>query len=281
MTISRVLTYVVLVVWAVICIFPLYWVAITSFKDVLIIDQAPRCLPFVDFMPSLDAWRFILLDHNENLVSRAVNSAIIGLCATLATLVLGGMLVYGVTRLMTKHKGTAVVALVLTTRILPPVAIVLPLYIMAQVSGTRDSLGILIFVYTAINLPIAVWLLMPVFGSRATEQEEAAQLDGASHIYVFFGILLPMMRGAMITVGFLVFLQCWNEYFFAVFLTADNALTIPPWMVGQLSMKEAQIGGEAEEWAHLSAATIVMALPALVFTLFAQKSLGRSFLQRR
>jgi ABC-type glycerol-3-phosphate transport system permease component len=167
-------------------------------------------------------------------------------------------------------------AFMLATRVLPPVVTIIPLYIMAQQTGTRDTLSVLVFVYTAINLPIAIWMLTPVFGPKATDQEEAAQLDGASHIFVFFQVVLPMVRTAMITVGLIVFLQCWNEYLLAVYLTGDHALTVPPWMVGQLSMKEAQIGGEADEWTHLSAATIVMALPPLLFTLFAQRSLGRS-----
>jgi ABC-type glycerol-3-phosphate transport system permease component len=67
---------------------------------------------------------------------------------------------------------------------------------------------------------------------------------------------------------------------FAVYLTSDHALTVPPWMVGQLSMKEAQIGGEADEWTHLSAATIFMAVPALLFTIFTQRYLARAFVSR-
>jgi multiple sugar transport system permease protein len=269
-----------LIVWSLVCLFPIYWVTVTSFKDVYIIDKAPTYIPFVDFTPSLDAWRFILLDANENLTSRAANSVIIGIFSTLSTMVIGGMAVYGLTRLVPKVSAAGIMTFMLCSRILPPATIALPLYFMAQFTGMRDSLGFLIFVYTAVNLPIAVWMLAPVFGPKATEQEEAAQIDGASHMYIFFQVLLPMVRTAMITVGLLVFLQCWNEYLFAVYLTSDHALTVPPWMVGQLSMKEAQIGGEAEEWAHLSAATVVMVLPALIFTVFAQRFLGHAFVAR-
>jgi multiple sugar transport system permease protein len=274
------LIYVGLIVWSLVCLFPIYWVTVTSFKDVYLIDKAPTYIPILDFTPSLDAWRFILLDANENLTSRAANSVIIVFFSTLLTMVIGGMAVYGLTRFVPKVSAAGVMTFMLCSRILPPVTIVLPLYFMAQFTGTRDSLGFLIFVYTAINLPIAVWMLAPVFGPKATEQEEAAQIDGASHMYIFFQVLLPMVRTAMITVGLLVFLQCWNEYLFAVYLTSDHALTVPPWMVGQLSMKEAQIGGEAEEWAHLSAATVVMVLPALIFAVFSQRFLGHAFVVR-
>jgi multiple sugar transport system permease protein len=245
---KRAIVYAILLFWSVICILPLYWMAITAFKDVSVIDKPPTYVPFLDFTPSLDAWRFILLDANENLVLRAVNSVIIGVCSTLATLLLGGMAVYGITRFTHKFSSFALMSIILSTRVLPPVAIALPLYVMAQFTGTLDSLGTLIFVYTAVNLPIAIWMLAPVFGPRATEQEEAAILDGATHIHIFLFVLIPMVRTAVVTVGLIVFLQCWNEYLFAVYLTSDHALTLPPWMVGQLSMKEAQTGGGLKRW---------------------------------
>lgn len=175
---------------------------------------------------------------------------------------------------------STIIALMLATRILPPIILMIPLYMLAMVTGTRDTHAAMIFVYTAINVPVAVWLLLPVLGPRATEQEEAAQLDGASHFGIFFTILLPMVKAGVAAAGLIVFLMCWNEYLFAVYLTADHALTLPPWAVGQLSMKEAQVGGEAEEWAHLSAATILMMIPALIFSVFVQKHLGRSIVGR-
>ena len=276
-TLNRAIIYIILGVWSFVCFLPIYWIAITSFKDVSVIDKPPTYLPFLDFVPSLDAWRFILLDANENLVSRAVNSIVIGIASTLLTLVIGGMMVYGLTRFTSKISSFSVTAAILGTRILPPVVVAVPLYFIAQKTGTLDTLGVLIFIYTAINLPIVIWMLTPIFGPRATDQEEAALLDGASHFHVLFFILAPMVKTALITVGLLVFLQCWNEYLFAAFLTSDHALTLPPWMVGQLSMKEAQTGGGAEEVAHLAAATVVMALPVLLFTVIAQRSLTRVF----
>jgi multiple sugar transport system permease protein len=278
-TLKRPIVYTLLGTWSVICLLPIYWMTITSFKDVSSIDKPPTYVPLLDFMPSLDAWRFILFDANENLVSRAFNSIVIGIVSTLLTLVIGGMLVYGLTRFSSKFGSSGIMAAILSTRILPPVVLALPLYFMAQKTGTLDTLGVLVFIYTAINLPLVIWMLTPVFGPRATDQEEAAMLDGATHFYIFFFILVPMLKAAIITVGLLVFLQCWNEYLFAAFLTSDHALTLPPWLVGQLSMKEAQTGGGAEEVAHLAAATVLMALPVVLLTIFAQRSLTRVFLR--
>ena len=169
---------------------------------------------------------------------------------------------------------------ILATRCLPPVVLALPLYVMARSTGAYDSILGLVLVYSAINLPVAVWLLQPVIGSKATEQEEAAQVDGATHVAILFEILLPMVRRAVVAAGLLIFLLCWNEYLFAAFLTSDHALTLPVWMAEQLSMKEAQVGGGAEEWAHMSAATVLMVIPAMVFAAFGMRAIGTASARR-
>ena len=150
---------------------------------------------------------------------------------------------------------------ILATRILPPVAVVLPIYVMAQYTGALDTHFALIFTYTAANLPVAVWLLLPVFGNMATPQEEAAQLDGASHFRIVFTIFLPMVAASTAAVGLVIFILCWNEYLFAAFLTSDKVSTLPPWVMGQMSIKEGQVGDESDAWSQLSAAIIFMVVP--------------------
>lgn len=263
------LTFGLLCFWAFACLFPIYWVAITSIKDVPTIDGSPRYIPYVDFMPTLDAWRFIFFEHNENLVSRFFNSMIIGLSATTLTMFTSCMLIYGLTRFIQKRNFN-LLSWLLATRIFPPAVLVIPLYIMASQLNVLDNKAALMLVYVALNLPVAIWLIQPIMGTKATEQEEAAQLDGASHIHILTGILMPMLKSRLLAVSFVIFLLCWNEYLIATYLTSDQALTLPPWMVGQLSLKEAQVGGGAEEVAHLSAATIVMILPALALVTFIQ-----------
>lgn len=322
-----ILLYAALFGWTAVCLFPIYWVAITSLKGPGQIDGAPSYLPFLDFAPVLDAWRFVLWDAHESLLGRFFNSALIGLLSTLLSLLAGGMAVYGLTRfapvlrwpsvvlgglalgmagaglmvwgtagaagllaaaaglgaccLRLRRRGPVLSAfgalgILLSTRILPPIVLVAPVYVMAVATGLQDSRLGLVLVYAAINLPVAAWLLYPVLGARPLEQEEAAALDGASHLVIFFTILLPMVRAGLVVIGLLVFLLAWNEYLFAAYLATDHALTLPPWMAGQLSLKEAQIGGEAEEWAHMSAATLVMAFPALLFAIMCWRAAGKA-----
>jgi multiple sugar transport system permease protein len=273
----RSLIHVVLILWSAICVFPLYWVAITSLKGDADVMSGPFYIPFVDFMPSLAPWVAILDDANDHLLMRFFNSSAIALSSTALTLLLSAMAVYGLSRFPAERKfgNDRILFVILATRILPPIVVALPIYFMAQYTGTLDSYCVLIFTYTAANLPVAIWLILPVFGARATQQEEAAQLDGASHLRVFFTIFLPMVATSMAAIGLLIFTLCWNEYLFAAYLAGDHVTTLPPWMMGQMSIKEAQTGGDGEEWAQLSAATIFMVAPVLACSGFAQRILGR------
>ena len=329
---AKVLTYAVLVFWSLVCLYPLYWVAVTSLKGDPEIMRGPFYLPFVDFTPSLNAWVSILTYANDHLLLRFFNSAVVGITSTLLTVLLGGLAVYGLTRfryavrwrrlvlffLAAVFAGSALIVpavwvqflfaivaallfllatglnqrglvlrndailfAILATRILPPVVVVLPIYMMAQYTGALDTHFALIFTYTAANLPVAVWLLLPVFGNFATSQEEAAQLDGASHFRIFLTIFLPMVAASTAAVGLVIFVLCWNEYLFAAYLTSDKVSTLPPWVAGQMSIKEAQVGGEGDEWPQLSAAIIFMIIPLLACAALAQRVLSRMALRSR
>ena len=328
----RILIYTLLVSWSLVCLFPLYWVVITSLKGGPEIVHGPLYLPFVDFTPTLEAWAVVLTYSNDHLLLRFFNSVIVGTTSTLLTILFGGMAVYGLTRFqyavrwarlalfllaviltgiafvvpaarvqlllvvvaallflfgtLFKPRGPTlrndgILFAMLATRILPPVVVALPIYVMALYTGTRDTHFALIFTYTAANLPVAVWLLMPVFGNMATSQEEAAQLDGASHFQIFFTIFLPMVAASVAAVGLVIFILCWNEYLFAIFLTGDKVSTLPPWVMGQMSIKEAAAGGDPEEWPQLSAAIVFMVVPLLACTAVALRVLGRTALWNR
>ena len=278
---GKVLTYALLVFWSLVCLFPLYWIAVTSLKGNLEIMRGPYYLPFVDFTPSLDAWVDVLTYANDHLLLRFFNSAVVAITSTLLTVLFGGMAVYGLTRFrysvrwLPALRNDGILFAMLATRILPPIVVVIPIYMMALYTDSLDTHFALIFTYTAANLPVAVWLLLPVFGNMATSQEEAAQLDGASHFRIFLTIFLPMVAASTAAVGLVIFILCWNEYLFAAFLTSDKVSTLPPWIAGQMSIKEAQTGGDGDEWSQLSAAIIFMITPLLACTAFTQRVLGR------
>ena len=188
-------SYVILVTWSLICIFPIYWLAVTSIKGESDVDREGTFLPFLNFQPNLDAWRFILGDPAENLVTRFINSIVIGAASTTLTILATCLAIYATTRFprsIFRISPAAFLWVVLSTRLLPPVVIALPLYVMAQTTGLLDSRTSLIFIYSAINLPVAVWLLQTIFGVKPSEMEEAAVLDGATHLTILFTILLTL-----------------------------------------------------------------------------------------
>ena len=282
-SLGKALTYTILGFWSVVCLFPIYWFAVTSFKSELDVLIAPHYLPFLDFKPRLDAWIFIFTDREDNLGSRYLNSTLIALVSTVLTVLFGAMAAYGLSRFQSRRllSDNAIRTAILASRVLPPVAIVIPLYVMAQTTGLLDTKLALILTYTAANLPVVVWLLQPVFGNAASELEDAARLEGASHWEIFSTIVLPMAASGLAAVASLDFVLCWNEYLFASVLVSDHALTVPPWVVGQISMKEAQIIGEGEEWARLSVAILLTVAPLLAVTVLAQRFAGWERWSRR
>ncbi len=325
-TVRSTCTYFVLGFWSVVCLFPIYWVLITSLKSGTAIIDGPRYIPFFDFTPTLDAWKVVLTYTNDHLLLRFFNSAVVGVTSTLATLLFGALAVYGLTRfrpsvhwtrftllllagafagvafiieelhlqlmftglattaillvMLRRHPGPTmnyqgILFATLSTRLLPPVVVALPIYLMAVQTGTRDTHVALILTYTAINLPVAVWLLLPVFGDVATPEEESAMLDGASAFRICFEVLLPMIRPSIVAAGVVILVLCWNEYLFATYLTGAKVSTLPPWVMGQMSIKEAATGGDTEEWPQLSAAIVFMFAPMLAVTSFAMRILTR------
>lgn len=203
---ASITTYTILALWSLVCLFPLYWVAVTSLKGAREIIAGPVYMPFVDYAPNLDAWNYILADSSDNPLLRYLNSVIVGSISTVLTVILGGLAVYGCTRfrhrigsisvallllaatfaiaaycvpaagerwlaiaiagslivLFARHPGrgpsfdgSAILLGALATRILPPIVIVLPVYLMAQQVGALDTRLALIVAYTASNLPVA------------------------------------------------------------------------------------------------------------------------------
>lgn len=323
-----VLTYAVLAGWACICLFPFYWTGVTALKGDLAIVAGPFYIPFVDYKPSLEAWAYILFDSSDEPALRFLNSLIVGLTATLLTVLLGGSAVYGLTRfrhayawitvaltvaaaslvggallVTTVGLRTALLAgallaglaafrgrsrsgrhlssngiflAILFTRLLPPVAIVMPLYVMAQHTGTLDTRFALTATYVAANLPVAVWLLQPVLAGVPRELEDAAQLDGASHLRILFDIVLPSAARGVAATALLIFVLCWNEYLFSVYLAPDQAMTMPPFLAAQMTVREQQSASDAEDWAHLAAAILLMIGPPVLCAGLGQRFLAKT-----
>jgi sorbitol/mannitol transport system permease protein len=145
----------------------------------------------------------------------------------------------------------------LSTRFMPGVAVIVPIFVVFTRLGLIDSLFGLILIYTSLNIPIVLWLMTSFFREVPFEIIEVALVDGVPHRAIFSRIILPLSIAGLATTGFLVLVLTWNEFFFAVNLTGHNAATLPVYMASFLST-------EGQSWARMSAAAILAVLPVLL-----------------
>src|SRR5712691_6239413 len=275
---TMLVSYILLFAWAFVVLFPLYWLAVTSLKTPLDVNDGPFYIPWRDFQPNLDNWRYIFVDLGPDTFRPYTNTVVVGLTSTTITLILGSMAAYGLVHLRYQVSfgaiasfvagaalavvvivaqvpwqvgavaGFALFVLLLQTvarrfkrgvgnddiafwmisqRMLPPVATVIPIYIFFQQLQLLDTWAALIITYTAAHLPIVVWLMRDYFQSVPVELEESAAIDGASPYRIFRSIVLPLAVPGLVATFLFVLVFAWNEYLIALFLTSANAQTLP------------------------------------------------------
>ena len=160
---------------------------------------------------------------------------------------------------------------IISNRIMPPVVAVLPIYIMFQQVRLLDTQVALIVTYTAVNLPIVVWLLRDFFATIPVEIEESAQVDGASKLRIYLTIVLPLARSGLAATFLLVFILAWNEYLLALFLSNANAQTMP-------ILVSAQNGTRGPQWWYMSVLIVIMIAPVVAIALALQRHIARGIL---
>ena len=275
-------TYTVLILWSAICLFPIYWIVITSIKVTGFEPDGSTFVPFVDFKPTLESWRYILFDSHDDTLARALTSLIVAGVSTLLCLFLGALAAYSLVRLRTRFMSlppeTSLLAL-LAARILPPVAAVLPIYVALQYLGLVNTMPALILVYVAVHLPIAIWLIADGFRRVPGEVLDAAALDGASHWRILAGTAAPLAAAEIGATALLVFILCWTEFPIASVLTTNRSMTLPAYLVGQMAVREQMASTEAQ-WGYFSAIIVLMVAPLLLGTSVLQRLLARSFVGR-
>lgn len=249
--------------WLVALVFfmPVLWMVLSSFKQEADAASNP---PKFFFTPTLDQYAAIL---NAGTGEYFLNSAIATVVSTLIVLVLAVPAAYAVS-IRPVEKTQDVLFFFISTRMLPVVAVIVPIYVVAGRIGVLDNIGTLIFLYTAMNLPLAVWMMRSFFQEVPKEVLEAAQMDGASLMTTMRTILLPMVAPGVAATALLCVIFSWNEFFFALNLTAVNAATVPVMLVSTMT-------SEGLFLARLSAASVLASLPVVIAGWIAQKQLVR------
>jgi sorbitol/mannitol transport system permease protein len=250
------------VAWGVtlVLFFPLGWLVLTAFKTEL---QAISVPPLVLFTPTLE--NFSIVQERSDYMLYAQNSLITSVVSTVLGLALAFPAAYAMVFFKGKYTKD-ILMWMLSTKMMPAVGALVPVYVMAQTSGLLDTRTGLIIVFTLSNLPIMVWMLYSYLKEIPSEILEASRMDGAGLWQEFRYVLLPLTMGGLASTGLLTLVLSWNEAFWSLNLSAANAGTLAT-LIASYSSPEGLF------WAKLSAASFMAIAPIVVFGWFSQKQL--------
>jgi sorbitol/mannitol transport system permease protein len=245
---------------ALLLFFPLFWLGLTAFKTEM---QAIAVPPQLFFTPTLDT--FAEVNQRSDYLLHARNSVISSVASTVLGLLIAAPAAYAMAFFRTKRTRD-ILMWMLSTKMMPAVGALVPVYVMAQTTGLLDSLWSLVIVFTLSNLPIMVWMLYSAFREVPNDILEAVRLDGASVWTEFRHVILPLTKGGIASTGLLCLVLAWNEAFWSLNLTSANAATLAG-LIASYSSPEGLF------WAKLSAASLLAIAPIIVFGWFSQKQL--------
>ena len=280
---------------------PIYWIASTAFKPRSLATSVP---PTVAFTPEVTPfvklftkrvqlreppapevyeaapwWEKAIYDGGERVLrvgedvqlsqypNRFANSLIVSVVSTVLAVGMGTITAYGFSRF--KVKGEAdLLFFILSTRMLPPVVVAIPMFLMYRSFDLTDTHIGLIILYTAFNLSFSVWLMKGFIDEIPKEYEEAALVDGYTRMQAFFKIVLPEAATGIAATAVFCFITAWNEYAFALIMTNRRAQTAPPFIPSQM-------GSGLPEWTVIAAGTFLFLLPVAIFTFLLRNHLLR------
>jgi trehalose/maltose transport system permease protein len=245
-------------------LFPFYWALRSAFMPASELFATP-----IKYWPTDPTWANFREVLNSSFFRRALlNSTIVAGSVTLISLAVGSLAAYALGRFRF-HGRSFVLYLMLSMTIFPQIAILGALYTMISNFHLYDKLGALVLTYMIFTLPFTVWVLTSFMRALPGDLEEAAYVDGATPLQVFYKVLLPLIAPGLVTTGLLAFIAAWNEYLYAVSFIQTPAHYTVPVAITSFTAK----GGNAFQvpWGQIMAATVVVTLPLIVATLILQK----------
>jgi sorbitol/mannitol transport system permease protein len=242
-------------------VFPVIWMVLTGFKQETVAASNP---PTWIFKPTLTQYKDVFA---ANITPYLINSLTASVVSTLIVVLLATPAAYALSIRPVK-KWTDVLFFFISTKMLPFVAALLPIYLIVKAAGMLDNVWTLVILYTSINLPLAIWMMRSFLLEVPVEVLEAGEVDGASLPTSIRKIVLPIVSPGLAATALICFIFAWNEFFFAVNLTATNAGTAPIFLVGFITSEGLFLG-------KLCAAATLVSLPVLLAGWFAQNKLVR------
>lgn len=246
---------------AILFVFPLLWMILTAFKREADAYTDP---PKLFFTPTFEQLGNVL---SGGFLPYLSNSAFVTILSTLLVLLLGVPAAYALS--LAPVKGTSnALGFFLSTKMLPIVAAIIPLYVISQNTELLDTVWALVILYTSMNLPLAIWMMRSFFLEVPHEMIEAARIDGANLPTLLRKIIMPVVAPGIAATALICVIFSWTEFFYAVNLTAARAGTVPVFLVGFIT-------SEGLYWAQLSAAALLASLPVMIVGWIAQNHLVR------
>jgi multiple sugar transport system permease protein len=285
---------ILVVLYAAITMIPLLWIIATGFKSP---SDAISYPPKVFFEPTVEGYVNLFTTRTrqtaeylaanppqtwyEEIVrqydmvivgpsrygERFLNSVIIGFGSTFLAVFLGTMAAYAFSRFRVPLKDD-LMFFILSTRMMPPIAVAIPIFLMFRELGLSDTHLGMILLYTAVNISLAVWLMKSFIDGIPREYEEAALIDGYTRFQAFMKVVLPQAATGIASTAIFCLIFAWNEYAFAVLLTSGNAQTAPPFI-------PTIIGVGGQDWPAVAAGATLFLIPVMVFTVLLRKHLLR------
>ncbi len=292
---ARRLSALLVIAYALITMVPLAWIFSTGFKTPpdsisyppkvvfdpslegyvnLFTNRSRQTPEYMASLPPPETWydelvrsRNMVITGPSRFAERYTNSLIIGFGSTFLAVFLGTLAAYAFSRFRVPLKDD-LLFFILSTRMMPPIAVAIPIYLMYRNLGLSDTHLGMILLYTAVNLSLSVWLLKGFIDEIPREYEEAAMIDGYTRLQAFFKVVLPQASTGIAATAIFCLIFAWNEYAFALLLTSGEAQTAPPFI-------PIIIGEGGLDWPAVAAGTTLFLVPVLVFTILLRKHLLR------
>lgn len=265
--------YGVITLWSVFVIGPFLWALSTSFKNANAITGGATYIPWLQFQPSVEGWRVLVKSGGRggiDIIEPFFNSTVVTASASLISIVLGTLAAYALSRFRFKAgfiRNPDITFFFISQRIMPPIVLSIPFFIMLNFFGLLDNLIGLSIVYVALLMPIAVWIMVDFFNGVPREIDETAMVDGCNPFQAFFKVVLPNSIPGLIVAGLFCIIFGWNDFFFAFVLTFTKIHLIPVAIVA--------LNSSVTPWWSLSASALVSVAPLVLIAFVVERYLSK------
>ena len=267
------LKYLIITLWSLFVIAPFLWALSTSFKDFNSVTGGVTYIPWLQFEPSLEGWKVLVRSPAKggvDIIEPYFNSIFVTCTASLISIILGTLAAYALSRFKFKAgfiKNNDITFFFISQRIMPPIVLSIPFFLMLGFLGLLDNLFGLILVYIVLLMPIAVWIMVDFFNKVPQEIDETALIDGCNPYEAFFKVVVPNSIPGLIVAGLFCIIFGWIDFFFAFILTFTKVQLLPVAIVA--------LNSSVTPWWSLSASALVSVAPLIIVAFIVERYLSK------